>query len=125
VSNRLKSITKPNTSARRRKLKKISNITVSGLVIIFLLFLSLHNHAFCFDNSSLKKISQSESAYPGHSEQFCSACRLYGNVKLHNTINPHDYSFFRIVVAFLKPDVLMPSSFLSLQKSPRSPPVIL
>jgi hypothetical protein len=118
-------MTKPNTFARRIKLKKISNITVSGLVIIFLLFLSLHNHSFCFDNSSFQRISQSESAYPGHSEQFCSACRLYGNVKLHNPINILDFGFFGIVIAFLKPDVLIPSSFLSLQRSPRSPPVIL
>lgn len=106
------------------KLKRVPGIAILGLTLFSLLSLSLHNHAFCFDISSIKKVSQSESTYPRHSEQFCSACRLYGNIKLHNPIRNIDFGFFGIVIAFLKPDVLIPSSFLSLKNSPRSPPVI-
>ncbi|MGE5444768.1 MAG: hypothetical protein ACM3SR_09220 [Ignavibacteriales bacterium] len=81
------------------KLKKASDIAVLSLIIFFLLALSFHNHAFCFDTSSVKKVPQSNSTYPSESNELCPACSLYGNVKLHNTINPLDYSFFRIVVA--------------------------
>jgi hypothetical protein len=115
---------KPNTYTWI-KLKKVSDIAVSTLVIFFLLSLSFHSHAFCFDNSSVKKVSQSESTYPNESNELCPACSLYGNVKLHNTINVLDYSFFGIVIAFLKPDVLIPSSSLASKKSNRSPPVVI
>lgn len=124
MANRLISMAKLNTYIWI-KLKRVSDIAFLTLIILFLLSLSFHNHAFCFDTSSIKKVSQSESKYPGHSEQFCSACRLYGNVKLHNPIKNIDFGFFGIVIAFLKPDVLIPSSFLSLKNFPRSPPVIL
>ena len=124
VANRLTSMVKPNTNIWI-KLKMVSDIAVLGLVIFFLLSLSLHNHAFCFDCSSVKKVSQSESTYPKESNEFCPACSLYGNVKLHNTINILNFGFFGVVIAFLKPNVLIPSSFLSLKNSPRSPPVIL
>lgn len=106
-------------------LKKVSDIAVISLVIFFLLSLSFHNHAFCFDSYSFKKVSQSESTYPKESNEFCPACSLYGNLKSHNTINASDTNVLGILLAFLKPDVLIPSSFLYLKKSPRSPPVIL
>jgi hypothetical protein len=124
VANSITSMARPNVYIWI-KLKRVSDIAVLCLAIFFLLSLSLHNHAFCFDNSSVKKVSQSESTYPKESNEFCPACSLYGNLKTHNVINVFDSNVFGILVAYLKPDVLIPSSFLSLQKSPRSPPVIL
>ena len=64
---------------KKKGLKKVSDVAVLSLVIFFVLSLSLHNHAFCFDNSSVKKVSQSESTYPNHPIESCSACRLNGN----------------------------------------------
>jgi hypothetical protein len=107
------------------KLKKASDIAILSLIIFFLLSLSFHNHAFCLDTSSVKKVSQSESTYPKESNEFCPACSLYGNLKSHDVINVFDSNGLGILLAFLKPDVLIPSSFLYLKKSPRSPPVIL
>jgi len=115
---------KPNTYIWI-KLKKVTDITVLSLFIFFLLSLSFHNHAFCFDSSSVKKVSQSDSTHPKESNEFCPACSLYGNLKSLDVINVFDVNVFGILVAFLKPDVLIPSSFLYLKKSPRSPPVIL
>src|SRR6266849_8647224 len=106
---------------KKKGLKKVSEVAVVGLSVFFILSLSLHNHGFCFDSSTVKKVSQSESTYPKESNEFCPACSLYGNVKLHNPINILDFGVFAIVIAFLKPEVLIPSSFLSLKNSPRSP----
>jgi hypothetical protein len=115
---------KPNTHTWIR-LKKASDKAVLSLIICFLLSLSFHNHAFCFDSSFVKKVSQSETTYPKESNEFCPACSLYGNLKSHDVINVFDANGLGILVAFLKADVLIPSSFLYLKKSPRSPPVIL
>jgi hypothetical protein len=124
MGSRLTSMTKRSTGIRIT-LKKVSDIAVLSLVVFFLLSLSFHNHALCFDNSSVKKISQSESTFPNESKEFCSACSLYGNIKLHNVAKIFDSSFLGIALVYLKPDVLLPSSFLTSKKSPRSPPVIL
>jgi hypothetical protein len=110
---------------KKKGLKKVSDIAVLSLVILFVLSLSLHNHAFCFDNSSVKKVSQSESAYPGHSEQSCSACRLNGNVKPHDKTNIINSHSLETLIGFLDLGVLIPSSFLVLKKSPRSPPTTI
>ncbi len=105
--------------------KKFSELVIIGLSVFFILSLSLHNHVLYFGGSSVAKVSQSESTYPNESKEFCPACCLYGNVKLHNPINILGFGFFGIVIAFSKPDVLLPSSFLTSKKSPRSPPVVL
>ncbi len=115
---------RPNIHTRI-KLKMASYMVALSLIIFFLLSLSFHNHAFCFDSSSVKKVSQSESTYPKESNEFCPACSLYGNLKSLDIINVFDVNVFGVLVAFLKPDVLIPPSFLYLKKSPRSPPVIL
>lgn len=115
---------KPNTHTWI-KLTKASDIAILSLIICFLLSLSFHNHAFCFDSSSVKKVSQSETTYPKESNAFCPACSLYGNLKSHVVINFFDTNGLGILAAFLKADVLIPSSFLFLKKSPRSPPVNL
>ncbi|MBF8301995.1 MAG: hypothetical protein HW396_276 [Candidatus Dadabacteria bacterium] len=103
---------------------RISKLVTLSIAIFFVLSLSLHNHTFYLGNSSFDKVSKSEPTYPNHSSDFCPACRLNGNFKPSVVSNTLDFSFFGIVITFLSSDVLIPSSFLASNKSPRSPPIV-
>lgn len=107
------------------KIRAIPRFLISGLAILFVLSLSLHNHAFYYGTSSFtKKVYQTESSYPSHSKDFCSACRLDGDIKPYDAVNNLDFSSLRTLIAYLNLDVLIPSSFLIQNKSSRSPPVM-
>lgn len=103
---------------------RISKLVTLSIAIFFVLSLSLHNHTFYLGNSSFDKVSKSEPTYLNHSKEFCSACRLNGNFKHYVVSNNLDFGFFGILIIFLSLDVLIPSSFLASNKSPRSPPII-
>jgi hypothetical protein len=103
--------------------KGLEKIVISFLVLFLVLSLSLHNHAFYFGASS-EKISQLELVYPNHSKEFCSSCRLNGNIKPHEVTNIFNPNFLGILIAFLDLDVIIPSLSLTSKKSPRSPPTI-
>lgn len=107
---------------KKNGFKNLKRFIACSLALVFILSLGLHNHAFYLLDSSLGKVSKSESLYPGHSKEFCSACRLGGNLKPQKTFIG-DLGFFGIFLVFLNLDVLIPSLHLSVNKSPRSPPV--
>ena len=109
---------------QEKKELRISKLLILSLVAFFILSLSIHNHAFPICGSSADIVSQYKSTYPNHSSDFCSACRLNGNFKPSVVSNTLDFSFFGIVITFLSSDVLIPSSFLASNKSPRSPPIV-
>jgi hypothetical protein len=106
-------------------MKRVPYFSLIVLIILSLLSLGIHNHGFCFDSSSAKKVFHSNSAYPNESKDNCPACCLYGNFNLHNTINPLDYSFLKIVVATIEHDDLILSSTLTSKKFSRSPPKVI
>ena len=103
---------------------RISKLIALSLTIFFVFSLTLHNHIFHLGKPYFDKLSKSESKYPNHSKEFCSACRINGNFKPSVVSDTLDFSFFGIVITFLSSDVLIPSSFLASNKSPRSPPII-
>lgn len=106
------------------KTRAIPRFLISGLAILFVLSLSLHNHAFYYGTFSFtKKICQAESSYPSHSKDFCSACRLDGDIKSQDIVNNLN-SLLGTLVFYLGSDVLIPSSFLIQNKSSRSPPIV-
>lgn len=106
-----------------RRTKNISVLFISILALFFVLSLSVHNHAFNFGTYS-KKISQSKSAYLSHYNEFCSACRLNGNIKPHNFVNTLHSNNLGILIGYLNFNVLIPSLSLESNKIPRSPPTI-
>ena len=106
------------------KIVEIPRFLVSGLVILFVLSLSLHNHAFYYGASLTKEVYQPESSYPRHSKDFCSACRLDGDIKPQDTVSNLDIGFLGTLVSCLSSDILIPSSFLTQNKSSRSPPIM-
>jgi len=103
---------------------RISKLVTLSIAIFFVFSLSLHNHALSLYKSYFDKVSNSESTYPNHFKEICAACRLNGNFKHYVVSNNLDFSFFGIVITFLSSDVLIPSSFLASNKSPRSPPIV-
>ena len=109
---------------QEKKGLNISKLVILSLVVFFIFSSSIHNHAFYLGNSSFDKVSKSESTYPNHSKEFCSACRLNGNFKPNVVNNTLDFGFFGILTTLLSSDVLIPSSFLASNKSSRSPPII-
>lgn len=106
------------------KIREISRFLISGLAVLFILSLSLHNHAFYYGTSLTKKVYQPESSYPRHSKDFCSACRLDGEIKSQDTVSDLGFSSLGTLVDHLNLDVLVPSSFLTQNKSTRSPPLV-
>ena len=107
-----------------KKELRISKLLILSLVAFFILSLSIHYHAFPICGSSADIVSQYKSTYPNHSSDFCSACRLNGNINYITWTNNLDCSSFGILLSFLNQDLLNPSSFLASNKSPRSPPII-
>jgi hypothetical protein len=108
---------------KNRRTKNTSAVLISILALFFVLSLSVHNHAFNFGTYS-KKISQSKASYASHSNVFCSACRLNGNIKPHDFVNILDLDQSRILIGYLNFNVLIPSLSLESNKIPRSPPTI-
>ncbi|HSE83417.1 MAG TPA: hypothetical protein VLB01_02575 [Thermodesulfobacteriota bacterium] len=105
------------------KIGEIPRFLISGLAIIFILSLSLHNHSFYY-GTSLTKVYQPESSYPRHSKDFCSACRLDGDIKPQGAGDSLGFSSLGTLVDHLNLDVLIPSSFLTQNKPSRSPPIV-
>jgi hypothetical protein len=109
---------------REKKGFSISKLVILGLVVFFILSLSIHNHAFYIGSSYADTVSQTKSTYPNHSNDFCSACRINGNINQTTWTNNLEYIPFGILIDFLNHNLLIPPSFLTSKKTPRSPPII-
>ncbi|MCI0453802.1 MAG: hypothetical protein L0Y68_02260, partial [Candidatus Dadabacteria bacterium] len=70
-------------NTQEKKGTNIPGLVIISLAVFFILSSSIHNHAISLSAYS-DAVSQSKSAYPNHSSDFCSACRLKGNVN-HTT----------------------------------------
>jgi len=112
-----------NTKERTKR-ERFSAVLIPGLALFFVLSLSLHSHALYLSIPSGKGFSQSKSAYSNHSTEFCSACRLSGNVKPIDAVNALDSNYLGILIGFLDFNVLIPSLLLESNKAPRSPPTV-
>jgi hypothetical protein len=111
-------------NTQEKKGTNIPGLVIVSLAVFFILSSSIHNHAIPLGGPSSDTVSQSKSAYPNHSNDFCSACRINGNVNHSTWTNNLGYTPFGILIAFLNHDLLIPPSFLDSKKSPRSPPII-
>jgi hypothetical protein len=100
-----------------------TKILSSFLVIVFVLSLGLHNHVFYFGSSLPDGVYKTESGYPGHNSEFCSACRLNGNLRQTDKFTNIDFNKSSQLIAFVNTDLLIPSSYYQLNFSPRSPPI--
>jgi hypothetical protein len=93
------------------------------LVVIFVLSLGLHNHAFYFGSSLPDGAYKTDSGRPGHSNELCSACRLSGNLRQTNNLIDVASNEFSQLAAYANTDLLIPSSYYCFNYSPRSPPI--
>lgn len=109
---------------QEKKGANILGLVIISLAAFFILSSNIHNHAFSLGIPSADTASQSKSAYPNHSNDFCSACRIQGNINRKTWIDNLGYPPFGVLIALLNHDLLIPPSFLASKKSPRSPPII-
>jgi len=105
------------------RLKNYTKISIWLLVVIFVLSLGLHNHVYYFGPSLPDKGYKTDSGYPGHSVEFCSACRLSGNLKQADSLTNIYFNKFGLLIAHANTDLLIPSSYYRFDYSPRSPPI--
>ncbi len=93
------------------------------LVVVFVLSLGLHNHVFYFGSSLPNGAYKTDSGNPGHNIEYCSACRLSGNLRQTDNVINVDFNKFGQLIAYVNNDLLIPSSYYRFNYSPRSPPI--
>jgi hypothetical protein len=108
---------------KEKKGISVARLVILSLAVFFILSLSIHNHSFSINNRSFDTLSQSKSTYPNHSNDFCSACRINGNINHSIWTNNLNYNPSEFLIAFLNQGLLVPPSFLASKKSSRSPPI--
>jgi hypothetical protein len=102
--------------------KDYTKILIWFPVLIFVLSLGLHNHVFYFGSSLPEGVYKTDSAYPGHSIEYCSACRLSGNLRQTDNFVNVGFGKFGQLLAYVNNEVLIPLSYCRFNYSPRSPP---
>jgi hypothetical protein len=105
------------------RLRNYTKISIWFLVVIFVLSLSLHNHVFYFASSLPDGVYKTQSGYPGHNIEYCSACRLSGNLRQTNNFINIAFNRFSRLITYVNNDLIIPSSYYRFNYSPRSPPV--
>ena len=100
-----------------------SKLFLPLLAVIFVISLSLHNHAISIYSGSSIEISDSDWDST-HSLTDCSACLLQGSIKLRDTGTAFNLPGSGLITSLEEIDFSIPSSYLILNKPSRSPPVI-
>ena len=100
-----------------------SRLLLPVLAAVFVISISLHNHAIGIDAGSVVNISDA-APDTHHSVEDCSACLLQGSVKLPDMGSAYNAPIPLIITSLEETQFLIPSSFLQLNKPSRSPPVL-
>lgn len=100
-----------------------SRFFISFLALLFICSASIHTHKISVSPDSAVFISGSIPA-GNHSAEGCSACLLHGNVKLSGTGFVIELIDLGQSINFTDSGLLIPDSYLKLNKPSRSPPTI-
>ncbi len=110
-------------TVRENIMKGPARLLLPMLAVIFVISISLHNHAIGIDSGSVIELSDA-APDTHHSVQDCSACLLQGNVKLPDMGAVFIAPIPLIITSLEETEFLIPSSFLQLNKPSRSPPTV-
>ena len=91
------------------------------LALIFVVSVSFHNHAIGLDSSTVIEVTDTHHDTL-HSVEDCSACLLQGNLKLPDTEYAYSSPVPVVVSSLTEIELLLPESYLKLNKPSRSPP---
>ena len=100
-----------------------SNRLLPLFCLFFFFSLFIHNHPVSFINQNSELIHKYDNSKTNHSTEFCSACRLGGNIhKEDKSIVLNNVSFKSDIVTY---KIILEDFDLIYYLSPRSPPFIL
>lgn len=107
---------------RKALITKFNKI-IPAFSLFFLFSLFVHNHAVSFVNQTDQVLTKFHSSKVNHSSEFCSACRIGGNIhKDEKLIVLNNISFKSDIVTY---KLILEDFELIYYLSPRSPPFIM
>lgn len=99
------------------------NKLLPAFSLFFLFSLFVHNHAVSFVNQNSQALIKYHKSKVNHSSEFCSACRIGGNIhKDEKLIVLNKISFKSDIVTY---KLILEDFELIYYLSPRSPPFIM
>ena len=105
-----------------RNLQKnnLSRLFLPALAVLFVFSLSFHNHGI----GEHPHYSFESQSHANHSLEDCSACLLQGSLQIPQAAKYFDTSYLGHIIATLSIDLVVPNSYLNIDKPSRAPPTI-
>ena len=101
----------------------VSKFFIAFLASLFVFSVSIHTHKISVSPDASVFISDSIPA-ANHSTEDCSACLIHGNIKLSGANSVIELIDSGLAINFIESGLLIPDSYLKLNKPSRSPPTI-
>jgi hypothetical protein len=108
-------------SARDYNKSGVSKLFIPLLELLLVLSISVHDHKISLSPDTTVKIKTAAHT-SSQGVDFCSACLLYGHIKLSDAIPVFSLTDPGYTISFNETELLSPHSFLRYNKPSRSPP---